>query len=120
SVKFLSFPSQLKRWLLMIELKFKTELLKDHLDHLQKRYDANQPPEHMSDKHFFLEMKESTQPIYDLLEEWEKEALDFIKQRKLNVHPHQIRSTKENMELLILHSYYVDARKKRYMELNQS
>ena len=104
----------------MMDLKFQTELLKKHLDQLLAIYEADQPPESMSDKHFFFQMKESTKPIYDLLEEWEKDALDMIKQRTVNVHPHQIVSTKENMELLILHSYYVDARKKRYMELNHS
>lgn len=103
-----------------MELKFKTELLKKHLDQLLEIYEANQPPESMSDKHFFLKVKESTQPIYDLLKEWETTALDFAKQRKVTIHPHQIISTKENMELLILHSYYVDTRRKRYMELNHS
>lgn len=103
-----------------MELSYQTELLKEHLDQLKEKYEANQPPESMSDKHFFLQMKENTQPIYDLLEEWEQTALAFVKQRKVNVHPHQIVSTKENMELLILHSYYVDARRKRYMELNHS
>lgn len=103
-----------------MELHLQTKLLKEHLDQLQKIYEANQPPAHMNDKQFFLEMKECTQPIYDLLEEWEEAALASVKLRKVNVHPHQIVSTKENMELLILHSYYVDARKKRYMELNQS
>lgn len=103
-----------------MELTFQTELLKGHLDQLKEMYEANEPPESMNDKHFFLHMKESTQPIYDLLEEWEEEALAFVKKRKVNVHPHQIASTRENMELLILHSYYVDARRKRYMELNHS
>lgn len=103
-----------------MELKFQTELLKKHLDQLKDIYEANEPPESVNDKHFFLQMKESTAPIYDLLEKWEEQALEFVKTRKVNVHPHQILSTKENIELLILHSYYVDIRRKRYMELNHS
>lgn len=109
-----------KGGLFNMELKFQTELLKHHLEQLKEIYEANEPPENVSDKHFFLKMKESTGPIYDLLEEWEKQALALVKTRKVNVHPHQITSTRENMELLILHSYYVDARRKRYMELNHS
>jgi len=103
-----------------MELKFQTELLKHHLEQLKEMFEANEPPENVSDKHFFLKMKESTSPIYDLLEEWEEQALEFVKTRNVNVHPHQVTSTRENVELLILHSYYVDARRKRYMELNHS
>lgn len=103
-----------------MELKFQTELLKQHLDQLKSMYEANEPPQSVNDKLFFLRMKESTAPIYNLLEEWEEQALAFVKKRKINIHPHQIKSTKENMELIILHSYYVDTRRKRYMELNHS
>jgi hypothetical protein len=103
-----------------MKLIFQTELLKQHLDHLKTMYEANNPPESVNDKYFFLTMKEETAPIYDLLEEWEESALEHIKATKTNVHPHQITSTRENVELLILHSYYVDARRKRYMELNRS
>lgn len=109
-----------KGGLFTMELILQTELLKNHLDQLKEVFEANQPPESIRDKHFFLQMKESTKPIYDLLEEWEEKALAFVKDRKVNVHPHQIVSTRENMELLILHSYYVDVRKRRYMELNHS
>lgn len=109
-----------KGGLLTMKVKCQTKLLKDHLEQLREIFEANQPPESVSDKQFFLKMKDSTSPIYDLLEEWEEQALSFVQERKVNVHPHQITSTRENMELLILHSYYVDARRKRYMELNHS
>lgn len=103
-----------------MELEKVTLSLKQYLNQLMQKYEENNPPEHMSDKAFFLRMKKETAPIYDLLEEWEVQALDQIKNRKMNVHPHQIVSTKENIELIILHSYYIDARRKRYMELNHS
>lgn len=105
---------------LMIELIRQTEQLKQYLDALQVRYEENSPPENLRDKSFFLMMKGDTKAIYELLESWEINALQVVKEQQINVHPHQIRSTKENMELLILHSYYVDARRKRYMELNHS
>jgi len=103
-----------------MELIQQTAELKQDLDELKVRYEANNPPETMNDTTFFLDMKAATEPIYSRLEEWETAALDVIKNRKINVHPHQIASTRENMELLILHSYYIDARRKRYMELNHS
>lgn len=103
-----------------MDLIEQTKHLKKHLDILKDKYEKNEPPESISDKPFFLNMKEETAPIYDLLEAWEEQALAFVQDRDVNVHPHQIVSTAENMELIILHSYYVDARRKRYMELNHS
>lgn len=103
-----------------MQLKFQTEQLKKYLDFLQNIFEKNEPPEHISDKKFFLNMKEETAPIYELLEEWEQSALSFVQNRRVNVHPQQIISTKENIELILLHSYYIDIRKRRYMEFNQS
>lgn len=95
--------------------------LKQHLNLLQELYENNNPPENMRDKKFFYKMKEETEPIYELLNHWETLALECIKQNKnVGVHPQQIISTKENMELLIMHSYYHDCRHRRYMELNYS
>lgn len=104
----------------MIKLRVKTEQLKNHLDFLLDKYESNDPPKSMNDKPFFLEMKEKTAPIYDLLESWEDLALKMVKERKVSLHPHQVISTKENIELLLLHSFYIDAKHRRYMELNQS
>lgn len=103
-----------------MQLTFQTEQLKQYLDILKEKFEENKPPKHISDKEFFLKMKEETSPIYDLLEEWEDAALAFVKNRQINVHPHQIISTKENMELILLHSYYIDVRRRKYMEINQS
>ena|SRR5690625_2831051 len=103
-----------------MQLKLQTKQLKKHLDILKEKFEENNPPKHISDKEFFLNMKEETAPIYELLDNWEEKALAFVKNKHVNVHPHQIISTKENIELILLHSYYIDARKRRYMELNQS
>lgn len=104
----------------MKKLYIMTRKIKKHLDHLRNMYEQNEAPKSMSDKQFFLQMKEETTPIYILLREWEKASLEAVKSNNINVHPHQIVSTKENIELLLLHSYYIDARRKRYMELNHS
>src|SRR5690625_6878863 len=78
-----------------MELIQQTAELKQDLDELKVRYEANNPPETMNDTTFFLDMKAATEPIYSRLEEWETAALDVIKNRKINVHPHQIASTRE-------------------------
>ncbi|AIF43602.1 DUF1798 family protein [Virgibacillus sp. SK37] len=103
-----------------MDLQDITKTLKHHLILLKNKYEMNEPPASMRDKSFFQQVKEETTPIYDLLEEWEALGLQTVKERKVNVHPHQITSTKENMELLLMHSYYVDVKRKRYMELYNS
>lgn len=103
-----------------MDLKEQTEQLKQHLHHLKDKYENDAPPENKNDRQYFIKVKEKTVPVYDLLEKWEEAALKVVKERKVNIHPHQITSTRENMELLLMHSYYVDVRRKRYMELNHS
>lgn len=103
----------------MKELKKQTLDLKRLIKELKEKYETNEPPK-TNDKVFFLKMKEETESIYSKIEEWEESSLAFVKRREVNVHPHQVVSTRENFELLLLHSFYIDARRKRYMELNHS
>lgn len=104
----------------MTQLASKTHDLMNELEQLKDYYLTHSAPENRSDKDFFLMVKRKTKPIYQTLDEWENEALQLVKARKADVHPQQITSTKENMELLLMHSYYVDVKRKRYMELNHS
>lgn len=103
-----------------MNLMQETEQLKEHLKRLKNIYEENNPPESKKDKQFFLMVKERIEPVYELLEKWEEKALKAVKERKVNLHPQQVTSTRENMELLLLNSYYVDVKRKRYMELNHS
>src|SRR5699024_1544703 len=103
-----------------LKLKALKKQLNIHLNELKEKYEKNSPPENRRDKQSFSMVKEETTPIYHMLDRWETMGLEAVKKREINVHPHQISSTKENMELLLMHSYYIDARKKRYMELNKS
>ncbi|WP_284140109.1 MULTISPECIES: DUF1798 family protein [unclassified Virgibacillus] len=96
-----------------------TELLK-HIDQLKDNYEHNDPPQNQKDKDFFHYVKEATLPVYNLIDDWESNALTFLKTKQSNVHPQQIMSTRDNLELLLMHSYYIDVRRKRYMELYQS
>src|SRR5699024_5850542 len=98
-----------------------TEQLKIELDTLKNMYETNAAPENRKDKSFFLKVKSETEPVYKLLTQWENNALEQIKKQNVtNVHPKQIVSTKENIELLLMHSYYIDVRRRRYMELHHS
>ncbi|QHS22551.1 DUF1798 family protein [Virgibacillus sp. MSP4-1] len=70
------------------------------------------------DREEFERIKKETAPIFELINHWEKEVNDHI--ATLNVMPNQVENTKDNMELLLLHSYYIDVRRKRFMELYHS
>jgi len=104
----------------MDDVRMQTQQLKKYVTRLERRYKTGSPPENRKDRQFFLKVKEETAPIYQLLEEWEKDALKLVKERKINVHPQQVTSTKENMELTLMHSYYIDVKEKQFMELHNS
>ncbi|SFA74405.1 protein of unknown function [Lentibacillus halodurans] len=103
-----------------MNLEQQTRQLKQDLEQLRLIYEDNNPPESKKDKQFFQMVKERTEPVYAMLAEWEEKTLQSVKERKVNLHPQQVTSTRENMELLLLNSYYVDVKRKRYMELNHS
>ncbi|WP_054753104.1 DUF1798 family protein [Piscibacillus salipiscarius] len=63
-------------------------------------------------------MKEEATPIFEKIEKWEDDANDLV--HKLPIFPNQIKNTKDNLEIMILHSYFNDVRKKRFVELYQS
>ncbi|GAB3802524.1 DUF1798 family protein [Virgibacillus kimchii] len=100
--------------------KEQTENLRRYVTRLKERYKTNAPPENRKDREFFQKVKEETAPIYQLLNEWEEKTLKLVKERKVNVHPQQVTSTRENMELMLMHSYYIDVKQKRFMELHNS
>ncbi|MDX8046157.1 DUF1798 family protein [Gracilibacillus sp. S3-1-1] len=96
------------------------EDLEKELAHLKQYYLTHERPENKRDPEFFSFVKEHTEPVFKKIEIWLEEALQFVKSRSVKVHPQQIQSTEENFKLLLLHSYYVDVKRKRYMELHQS
>lgn len=98
-----------------------TTLLKRHMKDLKAYYESHEPPKNRRDHGFFSFVKTQTEPIHILLAEWEEKALHTLKQRQgIHVYPQQIISSKENMRLLIMHSYYIDTRKRIYMEMYKS
>lgn len=88
---------------------------------LEKNFLTQDKPENRHDRDFFSYVKRETDPLFDKLDHWYDLSINFIKQTKEGkVYPAQIEKTKENIELLILHSYYIDVPKKRYKELKHS
>ncbi len=97
-----------------------TKKMKQTIDELHDIFFRDEEAPSLNDKTFFLNMKEETSPMYELLKTWEDLTLKEVKSRTIKVHPHQVHATAENIELLILHSFYKDLRKRRYMEYYNS
>ncbi|GGC87591.1 hypothetical protein GCM10007216_17900 [Thalassobacillus devorans] len=97
-----------------------TEKVKDMIDELSMQYERITEPIDKNDHDFFQKVKTETEPMFQLNDKWREAAENFVKNKQVNVHPNQVKSTHENVELLILHSYYIDVKKKRYNELNHS
>ncbi|MGP4041302.1 DUF1798 family protein [Gracilibacillus sp. D59] len=96
------------------------EDLEKELVKLKEYYLSHERPENKRDPKFFAFVKDNTEPVFETVDQWYEEALNFVKNRNVKVHPQQVESTEENIKLLLLHSYYVDVKRKRYMELHQS
>ncbi|WP_080874404.1 YppE family protein [Oceanobacillus timonensis] len=103
-----------------MKLREQTEQLNQYLEALRERFETGEAPTDRKNRDFFNMVKKETAPVYDALEIWEEAASAAVKERRADVHPNQIQSTRENMELLLMHSYYLDVRRKRYMELYKS
>lgn len=95
-----------------------TDQLLIALEEGQNRF-LNQEKPH-TDRAFFNMVKKEADPVFQLLDEWVQEATSQINDRTLDLHPQQIDATKENMESFVLHSFYQDTRKRRFMEIYKS
>jgi len=103
----------------MEELIAYTTTLLEEIDHCHNRFITGEKPN--KERAFFLEMKKESEPVFATLDKWVERSEELVKQRKITVlHPQQIDATKENMESLVLHSYYKDTRKRRFMEIYKS
>ncbi|WP_163537623.1 DUF1798 family protein [Gracilibacillus sp. YIM 98692] len=94
--------------------------LTNSLEYLKKYYLEHEKPENKKDPEFFQFVREQTEPIFEIIDQWYEAAISFVQNRNVYVHPQQIESTAENLKLILLHSYYIDVRRKRYMELYKS
>ncbi|MCA0983061.1 YppE family protein [Halobacillus yeomjeoni] len=101
-------------------MKQHTKELKQLIDRLHLQFIESEGPVDKKDHAFFNKVKQETGPMFEINEAWRDEAEVFVKERKASVHPNQVKSTHENIEMIILHSYYLDVDRKRFKELYQS
>ena len=102
----------------MNQLIERTNQLLTNLDELFDVFNDEQEPS--KDKAFFHYVERETTPIFETIEEWEELAEQAIRQNKVTLQQAQITSTKDSLKALILHSYYKDVRRRRYMDINKS
>lgn len=102
-----------------IEIKQLTQLLIQYTTVLENKFkDETIEPENTSQ--FFTFVKGETEPIFKSLNNWEKLIIEENKRGRLIIPEHIILSTKDNMTALIMHSFYKDVRRRRYMEIKRS
>ncbi|MBA2173913.1 DUF1798 family protein [Halobacillus locisalis] len=97
-----------------------TEQLKTLIDERHHHFINTEGPIDKSDRSFFEQVKKETSPMFEMNLSWRDEAEAFVKDRRASVHPNQVKSTHENIDMIILHSYYLDVDLKRFKELHQS
>ncbi|SEN44351.1 protein of unknown function [Amphibacillus marinus] len=102
---------------MLMEITIQLEAAKDIL---KQHFLTSEQPEEKKDPVFFDFVKKKTEPLFDQIECWEEEALRLAKNREISVHPQLIQSTRENFELILMHSFYIDVKLQRYMELHQA
>lgn len=103
----------------MLRLKQLTEELMKELDILHEQFNKRCEID-PQDSNYFAYVKEELNDTFLLLDQWYQLVLEKINQRALTLPISMIEATKDNMNQLMLHSYYYDVRIRRYNELKKS
>lgn len=70
---------------------------------------------------FYEEVKPTFESVVDIANKWRVEAVNWVKQNQPKyIHENQIHSAVENMEQMILQSFYKDTNKQRMTNLHHS
>lgn len=104
----------------MIELQLITNKLKNELSFLQQKFETGERNKNKRDRQYFEFVKSDSKLLFDLINKWHEKTIALMNSNNISLYEEQINSTKENFEMLILHSYYSDIRKRRYIEMNRS
>ncbi|TYR79948.1 DUF1798 family protein [Priestia megaterium] len=89
------------------------QLAVERLDTIQKdeKYEVN----------FFEEVKPYVDCFFQELDQWEQIAADWIKQKKPKyIHRNQVETVKENLQNVVLQSFYKDTKEKRFKKMYHS
>src|SRR5690625_1193451 len=104
----------------MEELKRLTNNLKSELNALQLMFKKTKEEEIKRDRSYFEFVKQDSKQLFQLIDMWYDKALHIVNNYDISVYDVQIKTTKENFEMIVLHSYYGDVRRRRYVEMNRS
>lgn len=99
-----------------MDLSLLNEKLIQEVEQLKDLFHKNTEPKDINDHEYFFQLKKETAQLFSLLDEWENAVLLTLKEKPLKIFEHQITATKDNIEVLVMHSYYKDIRKRLYME----
>lgn len=100
-------------------LRNKTEKLKTHLLNLKQLYEDGRGDAEKNEFPF-AEIKKETMPVFILIEQWEKEAIDWATDENMGQFIPQITSTSKTLSAILLHSYFCDIRARPYMSMHRS
>lgn len=96
-----------------------TKILIDETEALEKVFHHKKiEPDHSQE--FFDFVKENTKEQFNHLDAWLEAIEAYLEDGNKIIHEEMIDSTADNMKALIMHSYYKDVRKRRYMEIKRS
>ncbi|WP_343782660.1 DUF1798 family protein [Alkalibacillus silvisoli] len=98
-------------------MQLTTDLRNNVLEDCLRRYEHGRKFDRKNYDDFNY-IKHETLPQFEKIEKWEEDANTVV--HMIALFPNQIKNTKDNLEIMILHSYFHDVRKKRFMELYQS
>lgn len=104
----------------MLELISLTKKLKSELSLLQEKFESTESQNIKRNREFFEYVKNDSELLFELIEKWSEQTTSLIENNNISVYQDQVNATKENFEMIILHSYYADIRKRRYVEMNKS
>lgn len=96
-----------------------TQKLLDYIEEIEKRFIHTQ--ENKEEPDFFNEVKPFADQVHNLLVEWEKETVEWLRiAAPKYIHSQQIVSTVENVNHVTVQCFYPDTREKRFKGMIQS
>ncbi|WP_216774170.1 YppE family protein [Metabacillus halosaccharovorans] len=91
------------------------------LTECKHRFDSLQTKPEKTEIYFYEQVKPTFELVKHTANAWEQHALDWIKMEKPKyIHQTQIESAMENIEQVVLQSFYKDVNKQRFHNLHHS
>ncbi len=107
-------------------MKYKSLIISSHqllqlLTDCKQRFESLHEKPEKTEAYFFEHVKPNFELIMGKTNGWEPLALEWVKEEKPKyIHHSQIESTMENIEQVVLQSFYKDINKQRFHNLHNS